>query len=76
MEKFKEWLEDAYWHWRNVFYFRFSEYNDDIDRLAFFEELNYGYNQMHDEYLMSQPGFDPYNLSGRDSYYSYVMKKK
>jgi hypothetical protein len=47
MEKFKEWLEDAYWHWRNVFYFRFSEYNDDIDRLAFFEELNYGWYQMY-----------------------------
>jgi hypothetical protein len=25
---------------------------------------------------MSQPGFDPYNLSGRDSYYTYVMSKK
>jgi hypothetical protein len=52
MEKFKEWLEDAYWHWRNVFYFRFSEYNDDIDRLAFFEELNYGWYQM---YIYVQP---------------------
>ena len=39
----KEWLSDAYWHWRNVFYFRFSEYNDNIDRGAFFEELNYGW---------------------------------
>ena len=42
-----EWFSDAYWHWRNVFYFRFSEYNDDIDRLAFFEELNYGWYQMY-----------------------------
>jgi hypothetical protein len=31
---------------------------------------------MKDEYIMSQPGFDPYNLSGRDPYYSYVMGKK
>ena len=47
MEEFKEWISDAYWHWRNVFYFRFSEYNDNIDRLAFFEELNYGWHQMY-----------------------------
>jgi hypothetical protein len=43
----KEWLSDAYWHWRNVFYFRFDSYNDNIDRLAFFEELNYGWYQMY-----------------------------
>ena len=43
----KEWFEDAYWHWRNVFYFRFNEYNDEIDRGAFFEELNYGWMQMY-----------------------------
>ena len=42
-----EWFSDAYWHWRNVFYFRFSEYNDNIDRCAFFEELNYGWHQMY-----------------------------
>jgi len=29
-----------------------------------------------DEYRMSQPNFDPYNLSGRDPYYSYVLKNK
>lgn len=43
----KEWLSDAYWHWRNVFYFRFDNYNDNIDRLAFFEELNCGWYQMY-----------------------------
>ena len=42
-----EWFSDAYWHWRNVFYFRFNEYSDNIDRLAFFEELNYGWHQMY-----------------------------
>jgi hypothetical protein len=31
---------------------------------------------MEDEYKMAQPGFDPYNLGGRDVYYSYVMKNK
>jgi hypothetical protein len=56
--------------------FRLDYNNDDLDRLAFFDEINWGYNQMMDEYIMSQPGFDPYNLSGRDPYYSYVMSKK
>jgi len=46
------------------------------DWYAFFEELSAGWIEMEDEYVMSQPGFDPYNLSGRDSYYSYVMSKK
>jgi len=75
LEMVSEWFSDAYWHWGNVFYFRFSEYNDDIDRLAFFEELCYGWIQMRDEYIMSQPNFDTYNLSGRDSYYAYIMTK-
>jgi len=48
---------------------------DNIDRLAFFEELSAGYIEMQDEYMMNQPNFDPYNLSGRDPYYSYVMSK-
>ena len=43
----KEWLINAYWHWRNVFYFRFNEYNDSIDSGAFFEELNYGWYEMY-----------------------------
>ena len=59
----------------NAIYFRLT-LEDNIDRLAFFEELSAGWIGMEDEHLMSQPGFDPYNLSGRDSYYSYVMSKK
>ena len=51
------------------------DYNDNIDRCAFFEELNSGWNQMQDEWAMSQPGFDPYNLMGRDTYYTYMMNK-
>jgi len=31
---------------------------------------------MESDYRMSQPGFDPWNLRGRDVYYSYVMKNK
>ena len=45
--KMTEWFSDAYWHWRNVFYFRFNDYNDNIDRCAFFEELNYGWHKMY-----------------------------
>ena len=71
-----QWIEDSYWAWRNPWYFRFHKYENDIDRLAFFEELSLGYIQMQDEYLMSQPNFDPYNLSGRDPYYTYVMSQK
>jgi len=59
----------------NAIYFRLT-LDDDIDRLAFFEEMCAGHIEMQDNYLMSQPGFDPYNLSGRDSYYSEVMSKK
>ena len=71
----KKWFEDAWWSWANCIYFRL-QLEDNVDRLAFFEELSSGYIQMLDEYLMSQPGFDPYNLSGRDPYYSYMMETK
>jgi hypothetical protein len=71
----KLWLEDAYWSWRNCIEFRL-DLKDNIDRLTFFEELNLGWVQMRDEYLMSKPGFDPYNLSGRDPYYTYKMRNK
>lgn len=39
------------------------------------EDINIGYTQMQDEYLMSQPGFDPYNLSGRDCFYTYILSQ-
>lgn len=73
--KLIEWIENTYWSWKNCIEFRL-DYNNCIDYCAFWEELNSGYYQMNDEYLMSQPNFDPYNLSGRDPYYSYVMTKK
>jgi len=71
--KLREWIEDSWWSWKNCWYFRFNSYEDMIDILAFWEELNIGYYQMRDEFLMSQPNFDPYNLSGRDQYYSLVL---
>lgn len=46
MEKFKTWLENAWWSWKNCIDFRLFDYNDNIDRCAFFEELNYGWYQM------------------------------
>ena len=75
MEKFKIWIEESLWSWRNCIDFRL-QLEDNIDRLAFFEELSIASIQMEDEWVMSQPNFDPYNLSGRDFYYSYVMKKR
>jgi hypothetical protein len=42
----KEWIEDAYWAWRNAVYFRI-DYHDNIDRCAFFEEINTGWYQMY-----------------------------
>ena len=42
----------------------------------FWEALSWGWLNMESEYRMSQPGFDPYNLRGRDSYYTYVMSNK
>lgn len=45
--KMKQWIEDVLWSWRNCITFRFVEYNDNIDRCAFFEELNSGWYQMY-----------------------------
>ena len=72
----KKWFEDAWWSWKCCINSRFVDYDDNIDRCAFFEELNYGWCQMESDYRMSQPNFDPWNLRGRDVYYSYVMKTK
>ena len=70
----KKWFEYVWWSWECCIYSRFVDYNDNIDRCAFFCEINYGWCQMESEYRMSQPNFDPYNIRGRDSYYTYVMR--
>ena len=41
------WFEDSWWSWGNCINFRFVNYEDDIDRKAFFEELNNGWYQMY-----------------------------
>ena len=71
----KHWLEDSLWSWKNCIDARLN-LDDNIDRLMFFEELSSGFMQMRDEYLMNQPNFDPWNLSGRDPYYSYKIRNK
>lgn len=43
----KQWFEDAWWSWGCCIHSRFVDYNDNIDRCAFFEELNYGWCQMY-----------------------------
>jgi hypothetical protein len=35
------------------------------DRNLFWEEINLGYYQMRDEWIMKQQNFDPFNLKGR-----------
>jgi len=70
-----EMIRWGFYVFSNALYFRLN-LEDNIDRLAFFEELSAGYIEMNDEYMMNQPNFDPYNLSGRDPYYSYVMSQK
>jgi len=47
ISQMKLWIEDALWSVRNCISFRFINYNDNIDRLAFFEELNNGWYHMY-----------------------------
>jgi len=68
----KTWINNAWWSWGNAIHFRLDRYEDNIDRCAFFYELSSGWYEMYDpDYLDDR---DPWNLSGRDSYYTYVMK--
>jgi hypothetical protein len=56
MKALKTWFENAWWSWGNCINFRFDKYEDNIDRLAFFEEINASYYQ---EYIY--PYDDCYN---------------
>ena len=47
MNRLKNWFENSLWTWRNYWTFRFDNYEDNIDRLAFFEEINNGWYQMY-----------------------------
>ena len=54
MEKFREWFEKSWWSWKNCINFRLFDYNDNIDRCAFFCEICSGWYEMLDEYNWSQ----------------------
>ena len=59
----KTWIEDAWWQWGNAIHFRIDRYEDNIDRCAFFYELNLGWYQMYDQDDICDR--DPWNLLGR-----------
>jgi hypothetical protein len=62
---------EGFWCIYNAIHFRVDSYEDNIDRCAFFYELNIGWYEMYDpDYLEDR---DPWNLSGRDPYYTYMM---
>ena len=46
MNALKTWFENAWWSWGNCINFRFDKYEDNIDRLSFFEEINCGWYEM------------------------------
>ena len=69
MTKLQRFLE-GFWCIYNAVYFRF-DLEDNIDRCAFFYELSSGWHHMYDpDYLDDR---DPWNLSGRDPYITYMM---
>ena len=71
--KLKQFLE-GFWCIYNAVYFRLDKYENNIDRCAFFYELSSGWYSMYDpDYLDDR---DPWNLSGRDPYYTYMMSNK
>ena len=47
MNALKTWFENAWWSWGNCISFRFDKYEDNIDRLSFFEEISIGYYEMY-----------------------------
>ena len=57
MTELKTWFENAWWSWGNCISFRFDNYEDNTDRLSFFEEINSGYYQ---EYIYP---YDDYTVS-------------
>jgi hypothetical protein len=54
-----------FWHWYRLINHSYYRLDDHIRAQDFWEELNCGWIQMRDEYIMSQPNFDPWNLRGR-----------
>ena len=42
------WIDNAWWQWGNSIHFRIDRYEDNIDRCAFFYEINRGWYDMYD----------------------------
>ncbi len=71
IKSLKTWIDNSWWSWGNAIHFRLDRYEDNIDRCAFFYEISSGWYEMYDpDYLDDR---DPWNLSGRDPYYTYMM---
>jgi hypothetical protein len=54
-----------FWYWYRLINHSDYRLDDHIRSQDFWEELNIGSIQMRDQYIMKQPGFDPWNLRGR-----------
>ena len=64
------------WYWYRLINHSDFRLDDRYRYIDFWEELSIGWYEMRDEWIMKQPNFDPYNLSGRDLYYTYILSKK
>lgn len=60
----KTWIDNVWWQWENSIYFRIDRYEDNIDRCAFFYEINRGWYDMYDP-DDDMEDRDPWNLLGR-----------
>ena len=70
----KRWFDNAWWSWGNAIHFRIDRYEDNIDRCAFFYEINIGwYDMYHPE---NGDERDPWNYLGRDPYCTHMMSNK
>lgn len=49
VDRITDWVLMTQWYLSDAFYYRFFYYEDNIDRLAFFEHLNYGWLQMYED---------------------------
>ena len=68
----KTWIDSAWSQWRNSIYFRFDGYNDNIDRCAFFYEINIGWYDMYNPDDVGDR--DPWNLGGRITHLKVIEK--
>ena len=78
--RMKEWIENSLWNWANAINYRFVQYNDNIDRCAFFEELNYGWYQMYiypydDMYIPSISEERKNRLGGFPQQYTFYVSE-